>query len=129
MNAMTATTRTPLYDIGEPVTLRGFDFTIRVYDVEIVEGSYSYNAASDMDYHGYADCDWALCVEGLDTKGRPTTVEVPSLIGDLTDDEIAHINALVIADARERAEDAQDQARIDRAIAAREDARLGDVPW
>jgi hypothetical protein len=34
-----------------------------------VRGSYSYNAASDMDYYGYSDSDW----EVLDRRGRPAT--------------------------------------------------------
>lgn len=127
--AMTATTRTHLYDLDEPFTIRGFEFTIRVYDVDIVEGTYSWNAPSDIDYHGYAECEWALCVEGIDDKGQPITVEVPDLPGQLTEDEFSRINSRVITDAHARAQDARDQAAIDRAIEAREDARLGDIPW
>ena len=32
-----------------------------------VKGSYSYNAASDMDYYGYTECDFVV----LDRRGRP----------------------------------------------------------
>lgn len=128
--AMTAKTRTHLYDLHEGVTIRGFTFGVRVYDVDIVEGSYSYNAASDLDYYGYSECDWALTVETLDDKGTPITVEALDFVGELTEDEYQQINSLVITDAYARARDARDQALIDRAIEAREDARLlGDVPW
>lgn len=32
-----------------------------------VEGSYSFHAASDYDYHGYEECEWTVC----DRRGRP----------------------------------------------------------
>jgi hypothetical protein len=45
----------------------GIPAIIRVTHFVKVRGSYSYNAPSDMDYHGYTDSEW----EVLDTRGRP----------------------------------------------------------
>lgn len=45
----------------------GIPCLIGVIDYDRVEGSYSYNAPSDMDYHGYTECDWEI----LDRRGRP----------------------------------------------------------
>ena len=42
-----------------------------------VKGSHSYNAASDMDYYGYTECDFVV----LDRRGRPA----PWLERKLTD--------------------------------------------
>lgn len=132
MNAMTATTRTHLYDIDEPVNIRGFDFTIRVYDVEIVEGTYSYNAPSDIDYYGYENVEWTLCVEGVNDQGQPTTVEVPEITGSLTGDEWERINSLAITDAHARRRKQREEYEAEQAAYAEEDARFGafdDVPW
>jgi hypothetical protein len=46
-------------------TVAGIPCIIGVTEYESVKGSYSYNAASDMDYYGYTECDW----EVLDRKG------------------------------------------------------------
>ena len=46
-------------------TVCGIPCIIGVIDYTSVKGSYSYNAPSDMDYHGYTECDWEL----LDRKG------------------------------------------------------------
>lgn len=43
----------------------GIPCLIGVTHYESVAGSYSYNAASDMDYYGYNDAEW----EVLDRKG------------------------------------------------------------
>ena len=45
----------------------GIPCLIGVIDYTSVKGSYSYNAPSDMDYHGYTECDWEI----LDRRGRP----------------------------------------------------------
>jgi hypothetical protein len=44
----------------------GIPCIIGVIDYTCVRGSYSYNAASDWDYHGYTDSEWEL----LDRNGR-----------------------------------------------------------
>jgi hypothetical protein len=46
-------------------TVAGIPCTIAVTTCKIVKGSYSYFAASDMDYHGYEDIEY----EVLDRKG------------------------------------------------------------
>jgi hypothetical protein len=46
-------------------TIAGIPCLIGVTEYDSVAGSYSYNAASDMDYYGYTECDW----EVLDRKG------------------------------------------------------------
>ena len=48
-----------------------------------VEGSYSYHAASDWDYHGYTESDWEVC----DRRGRPA----PWLAKKLTSDDESRI--------------------------------------
>lgn len=49
-----------------PHTVCGIPCLIGVLYFNSVSGSYSKNAASDMDYYGYAEYVWDL----LDTKGR-----------------------------------------------------------
>jgi len=44
----------------------GIPCMIGVIEYNKVEGSFSYHAASDWDYHGYTDCTW----EVLDSRGR-----------------------------------------------------------
>lgn len=46
-------------------TVAGIPCIIGVTHYESVQGSYSYNAASDHDYYGYNDAEW----EVLDRKG------------------------------------------------------------
>jgi hypothetical protein len=46
-------------------TIAGIPCQIAVTDCDIVKGSYSYNAPSDMDYYGYEDIEWIV----LDRKG------------------------------------------------------------
>jgi hypothetical protein len=48
-----------------------------------VEGSYSYHAASDWDYHGYTEADWDV----LDRRGRAA----PWLAKKLTSDDESRI--------------------------------------
>lgn len=45
----------------------GIPCIIGVTHFESVSGSYSHNAASDWDYHGYTESDWEVC----DSRGRP----------------------------------------------------------
>lgn len=45
----------------------GIPCLIGVTNFQSVRGSYSYHAASDMDYHGYSESEWVV----LDTRGRP----------------------------------------------------------
>jgi len=45
----------------------GIPCLIGVSHFDCVRGSYSYNAASDMDYYGYTESEWDV----LDRRGRP----------------------------------------------------------
>ena len=47
--------------------IQGIPCLLGVVDYSKVKGSYSYNADSDWDYHGYIDCDYEI----LDRKGYP----------------------------------------------------------
>lgn len=47
--------------------ISGIPCIIRVNHFESVKGSFSRNAASDLDYYGYEDLDWEVC----DRRGRP----------------------------------------------------------
>ncbi len=44
----------------------GIPCLIGVISFNRVEGSYNYNAASDMDYYGYTESEWEVC----DRRGR-----------------------------------------------------------
>lgn len=57
----------------------GIPCLIGVTHFESVRGSYSYNAASDMDYYGYSESEWDV----LDRRGRPAAW----LERKLTDDD------------------------------------------
>lgn len=48
-------------------TVAGIPAVIRVRNFVSVRGSHSYNAESDMDYHGHTESDWEVC----DRRGRP----------------------------------------------------------
>lgn len=54
------------YVIDLPTRVSGIPCLVRVLHYDRVEGSFSWHAASDMDYLGYTDCDWEL----LDQRGR-----------------------------------------------------------
>jgi len=54
-----------MYQAEIETTIAGIPCLIGVTHYECVRGSYSYNAASDMDYYGYNDAEW----EVLDRKG------------------------------------------------------------
>lgn len=45
----------------------GIPCVIGVVDYISVAGSYSQNADSDWDYHGYSESEWVVC----DRRGRP----------------------------------------------------------
>jgi len=47
--------------------IAGIPCIIAVVDYTSVKGSYSYNADSDWDYHGYTESEWEVC----DRRGRP----------------------------------------------------------
>ncbi len=53
------------YEAEIESTVAGIPCIIGVTHYESVEGSYNYNAASDMDYYGYSEAEW----EVLDRKG------------------------------------------------------------
>ena len=57
----------------------GIPCLIGVTHFDCVHGSYSYNAASDMDYYGYSESEWDV----LDRRGRPAAW----LERKLTDDD------------------------------------------
>jgi hypothetical protein len=57
----------------------GIPCLIGVTEFSSVRGSYSYNAASDMDYYGYSESEWDV----LDRRGRPAAW----LERKLTDDD------------------------------------------
>jgi hypothetical protein len=71
---MTTTIQTQLAGIPCQIAVTGF---------RRVEGSYSYNAPSDLDYYGYTDYDYEI----LDRRGRPA----PWLEKKVTEDEIDDI--------------------------------------
>ena len=61
----------------------GIPCLIGVSHFDSVRGSYSYNAASDMDYYGYSESEWDV----LDRRGRPAAW----LERKLTDDDRSRI--------------------------------------
>jgi len=66
----------------------GIPCVIGVTHYRSVKGSYSYNAASDMDYLGYTDIDWEVC----DRRGRPA----PWLERKLTEEDNERIEGEII---------------------------------
>ena len=61
----------------------GIPCIIGVTYFDNVEGSYDYDAASDLDYHGYVEYDFTVC----DRRGRPA----PWLERKLSDKDISRI--------------------------------------
>jgi hypothetical protein len=47
--------------------ISGIPCLIAVTNYKRVKGSFSRNAPSDMDYHGYTESEWEVC----DRRGRP----------------------------------------------------------
>jgi len=66
-------------------TVAGIPCTIWVHYVEVTEGSYSYNAASDWDYYGYKELEYTVC----DRRGRPA----PWLEKKLTEEDDQRIKS------------------------------------
>jgi hypothetical protein len=65
----------------------GIPCLIGVIDFSRVGGSYSYHAASDMDYYGYTESEWDVC----DSRGR----KAPWLERKLNDKMISEIETTV----------------------------------
>lgn len=42
------------------IEIDGFTFNVKITHFEHVKGSYSFNADSDHDYHGYTDIEYAI---------------------------------------------------------------------
>jgi hypothetical protein len=63
----------------------GIPCIIGVVEYFSVAGSYSQNAASDWDYHGYSESEWVVC----DRRGRPA----PWLERKLTDKDSSRIES------------------------------------
>lgn len=69
------------YLIDVEVRVGGIPCLARVTHFHKVEGSYNYNAVSDMDYYGYTESEWSLHdrrgrrAEWLDKKLKPKDVE------------------------------------------------------
>ena len=59
-----------------------------MHHVSVVKGSYSYNAPSDLDYHGYTELDYTIC----DRRGRPA----PWLERKASKDDIANIEEEIL---------------------------------
>ena len=78
------------------IRVAGIPCIVAVTHFECVKGSFSYHAASDMDYHGYTECEF----EVLDRKGR----RAPWLERKLTDDIVADIEG-EIAEALAQSDD------------------------
>lgn len=68
-----------------PFTISGIPCLIGVTHYLKVNGSHSYNAPSDMDYHGYTECDYDI----LDRKGYPAAwLERKGVDSDAADEAI-----------------------------------------
>jgi len=65
----------------------GIPCLIGVSHYDHTEGSFSYDAPSDWDYHGHTDCDWEI----LDRRGRPA----PWLARKINDKEEDAINEAI----------------------------------
>jgi hypothetical protein len=65
--------------------IAGIPCIVGVTHFESVRGSFSYHAASDMDYYGYVDCEFEVC----DRRGRPA----PWLERKLTDKDSSRIES------------------------------------
>jgi hypothetical protein len=55
------------YNYKVPFYISGIPCLLGVDGYEAVSGSYSYHAASDVDYYGYVECEYDV----LDRKGYP----------------------------------------------------------
>lgn len=50
-----------------PVRIAGIPCTVEIHTAEEHKGSFSYDAPSDLDYHGYWELDYTIC----DRRGNP----------------------------------------------------------
>jgi hypothetical protein len=73
-----------------PAKIQGIPCLVDVHHVSVVKGSFSYNAPSDLDYHGYTELDYTIC----DRRGRPA----PWLERKATSDDIATIEEEILND-------------------------------
>lgn len=83
--------------------LEGYIFvTATVTDFMDVEGEYSFNSASDVDYYGYTDIDWEyedLCL--VDEDGKKVHLND----NDLSKSDLDYIRERLIELQREYSED------------------------
>jgi hypothetical protein len=85
MNQISFNARTAKYDAVVESTICGIPCLIGVTYYESINGSYSYNAASDMDYYGYSESEYDV----LDRKGY----RAKWLERKVTEDDTAQIDA------------------------------------
>ncbi|MGI9141975.1 MAG: hypothetical protein ACR2IJ_02185 [Fluviibacter sp.] len=69
----------------------GIPCLVDVHYVSIVQGSFRYDAPSDLDYLGYTELDYTIC----DRRGRPA----PWLERKATTQDISDIETLIIREA------------------------------
>ena len=69
-------------------TVAGIPCIIQIDRCMVVKGSYSYNAPSDHDYHGYSEIEFTVC----DRRGRPA----PWLERKLTENDVDRIESEII---------------------------------
>ena len=80
-----------------PAKIQGIPCLIDPTHVNVVQGSYSYNAPSDWDYHGYQEIEFDV----YDTKGYPATW----LERKMTDNDISKIEELILETAKQERDD------------------------
>lgn len=78
-------------------TIAGIPCLIEVETCNVVKGSYYYNAPSDWDYYGYTEIEFAV----FDRKGY----KAAWLERKMSDSDKAAIEAMILQDAADRAED------------------------
>lgn len=83
---------------------------VEITNYSSVGGSFSYNAASDLDYYGYSDAEWGL----LDMNEKPVSDEIMALV---TKEDEERIYNMICEYMEKRAED---EAAIDRYEASRD---------
>jgi hypothetical protein len=69
-------------------TIVGIPCQIAVTDFTSVKGSFDMNASSDLDYHGYTECDYLV----LDRKGYKAGWLEKKITRDIDD----HIKSLIL---------------------------------
>lgn len=69
--------------------IQGIPCQIEVTRCEVVRGSYSFNAASDWDYHGYSEVEFDV----YDRTGYPA----PWLERKMTDEDRSRIEQLILS--------------------------------